>query len=205
MIQLETKYQEVYFKEMTHKFDSKNKHKLDNEKRRELLPPDETLIRLGLHEGDVMADIGCGIGYFTIPASKIAGDSGNIFAMDILPEMLQDVGAKIKDNNISNIEIILTEENDLKLEDDKITFAFISLVLHEADEKEKFLSEIKRIISPKGKIAIVEWEKIHSDFGPPIDHRLDRIYLSKMLDSLGFSNISTIDIGKNFYGLIAEK
>jgi len=36
----------VYFKEMTHKFDSKNKHKLDNEKRRELLPPEETLIKL---------------------------------------------------------------------------------------------------------------------------------------------------------------
>lgn len=205
MIQLETKYQEVYFKEMTHKFDAKNKHKLDNEKRRELLPPEETLIKLGLHEGDVMADIGCGIGYFTIPASKIAGDSGNIFAMDISPEMLQDVGIKIKSNNISNIEIILTEENDLKLEDNKITFAFISTVLHEADEIENFLNEIKRIISPKGRIAIVEWQKINSEFGPPIDHRLDKMDLTNLLDSLGFSNISTIDIGENFYGLIAEK
>ncbi len=190
---------------MTHKFDAKNKHKLDNEKRRELLPPEETLIKLGLHEGDIMADIGCGIGYFTIPASKIVGDSGKVFAMDILPEMLQDVGEKIKDNNISNIEIILTEENDLKLEDNKITIAFISNVLHEANEKETFINEIKRIISPKGKIAIVEWQKINSEFGPPIDHRLDKIDLSKMLDLLGFSNISTIDIGENFYGLIAEK
>ena len=190
---------------MTHKFDAKNKHKLDNEKRRELLPPEETLINLGLHEGDVMADIGCGIGYFTIPASKIVGDSGKIFAMDILPEMLQDVGIKIKENNISNIEIILTEENDLKLEDNKITIAFISSVLHEADEKENFLNEIKRIISPKGRIAIVEWQKINSEFGPPIDHRLDKIDLIKILDTVGFSNISTIDIGENFYGLIAEK
>lgn len=190
---------------MTHKFDAKNKHKLDNEKRRELLPPEETLIKLGLHEGDIMADIGCGIGYFTIPASKIVGDSGNIFAMDILPELLQDVGKKIKDNNISNIEIILTDENDLKLEDNKVTFAFISLVLHEANEKEDFISEIKRIISPEGKIAIVEWEKVSSEFGPPIDHRLDRIYLTKMLDLLGFSNISSIDIGENFYGIIAQK
>jgi len=205
MIQLKIKSQEVYLKEMTHKFDAKNKHKLDNEKRRELLPPDETLIKLGLHEGDVMADIGCGIGYFTIPASKIAGDSGNIFALDISPEMLQDVGIKIKNNNISNIEIILTEENDLKLEDNKITFAFISTVLHEAHEKENFLNEIKRIISPKGRIAIVEWQKINSDFGPPIDHRLDKMDLIKVLDTVGFSNISTIDIGENFYGLIAKK
>src|SRR5471030_208350 len=104
---------------MTHKFDAKNKHKLDNEKRRELLPPKETLIKLGLHEGDIMADIGCGIGYFTIPAAKIVGGSGNIFAMDILPEMLQDVEMKIKEKNISNIKTILTEENDFKLEDNK--------------------------------------------------------------------------------------
>jgi len=190
---------------MTHKFDAKNKHNLDNEKRRELLPPKETLIRLGLHEGDIMADIGCGIGYFTIPASKIVGDSGKVFAMDILPEMLQDVEMKIKEKNISNIKTILTEENDFKLEDNKVTIAFISLVLHEANEKENFLNEIKRIISPKGRIAIVEWQKINSEFGPPTAHRLDKMDLTKLLDSLGFSNISTIDIGENFYGLIAQK
>lgn len=190
---------------MTHKFDTKKKHKLDNEKRRELLPPEQTLINLLLQKGDIMADIGCGIGYFTISASKIVGESGKIFAMDISPEMLQDVGIKINENSISNVEPILTEENNLKLKDNEVTFAFISFVLHEADEKENFLSEIKRIISPEGKIAIVEWEKISSELGPPIEHRLDRIYLTKMLDSLGFSNISTIDIGENFYGIIAQK
>lgn len=205
MIQLKTKYQEVYLNKMTHKFDAKNKHKLDNEQRKELLPPEQTLISLGLEEGAIVADIGCGIGYFTIPASKIVGESGKILAMDILPEMLSDVEVKINEDNISNIELVLTEENDLKVEDNKVTFAFISLVLHEANEKEKFISEIKRIISPEGKIAIVEWEKVSSEFGPPIDHRLDRIYLTKMLDSLGFSNISTIDIGVNFYGIIAQK
>jgi ubiquinone/menaquinone biosynthesis C-methylase UbiE len=190
---------------MAHKFDVKNKHKLDNEKRREMLPPEQTLINLDLHEGDIMADIGCGIGYFTIPASKIVGKSGKIFAIDISPEMLQDVGIKINENNISNVEIILTEENDLKLKDNAVTFAFISNVLHEADEKENFLKEVKRIISPDGKIAILEWEKINSDFGPPIDHRLDKLDLAKMLDKLEFSTISTIDIGENFYGIIAQK
>lgn len=47
---------------MAHKFDVKNKHKLDIEKRRELLPPEQTLISLHLQEEDIMADIGCGIG-----------------------------------------------------------------------------------------------------------------------------------------------
>lgn len=190
---------------MAHKFDTKNKHKLDNEKRRELLPPEQTLINLHLQEEDIMADIGCGIGYFTIPASKIVGENGKIFAMDISSEMLKDVEIKISDNNISNIETILTEENDLKLSDNKVTFAFISLVLHEANDKENFLNEVKRIITPNGKIAIVEWEKIKSEFGPPIDHRLDRVNLMKLLDKVGFSTIESIDIGENFYGIMAQK
>ncbi|WP_315066233.1 class I SAM-dependent methyltransferase [uncultured Clostridium sp.] len=190
---------------MAHKFDAKNKHKLDNEQRRKLLPPEETLINLNLQEGDIVADIGCGIGYFTIPASKIVGKSGTVFAMDILSEMLQDVEKKIKENSILNIETVLTDENNLKLKDNSVTFAFISNVLHEANEKENFLNEIKRIISPGGKIAIVEWAKINSEFGPPIDHRLDKMELVKLLNTHEFSNVTTLDIGDNFYGVTAQK
>lgn len=190
---------------MAHKFDIKNKHKLDTKVRRKLLPPEQTLINLDLHDGDIMADIGCGIGYFTIPASKIVGENGKIFAMDILHEMLQDVEMKIKENNISNIETILTEENDLKLEDNKVTIAFISFALHETHEKETFLKEIKRIISPKGRIAIIEWNKNNNESGPPIEHRLDEIDLIKMLDAFEFSCISSIDIGEDFYGIVAQK
>jgi ubiquinone/menaquinone biosynthesis C-methylase UbiE len=190
---------------MTHKFDIKDRHKLDNAKRREMLPPEKTLISLGLKKGDIMADIGCGIGYFTIPASKIVGDSGRVFAMDIIPEMLQEVEIKMSKENVSNVETVLTKENDLKLEEDKITIAFISTVLHETEDKEKFLREVKRIISPEGRIAVIEWQKINSEFGPPIEHRLDKTDLIEILNTIGFSNISTLDIGENFYGLIAQR
>ncbi|MBL4931767.1 class I SAM-dependent methyltransferase [Clostridium paridis] len=190
---------------MAHKFDVKNKHKLDNEERRKMLPPEKTLTSLGLHEGDIVADIGCGIGYFSIPAAEIVGKNGKVFALDILSEMLQEVEIKIKENNIFNIETILTEENNLKLEEGKITFAFIANVLHETEELERFLGEVKKIISIKGKIAIVDWQKIKSEFGPPVDHRLDKLELINILAKSGFSDISNIDIGDNFYGITAVK
>ncbi|GEA34088.1 class I SAM-dependent methyltransferase [Clostridium diolis] len=190
---------------MTHKLDAKDTLKIENEKRRKILPPEQTLINLDLQTGDVMADIGCGIGYFTIPASKIVGKNGKILALDISDEMLQDVEEKIIENDISNVEAILTEENHLKLESNSVTFAFASNIIHEVEEKERFLNEIKRIICPEGKIAILEWEKIDSNFGPPIERRLDRMDLIKLLDELNFSTISTIDIGEDFYGIIAQK
>ncbi len=61
---------------MVHKFNPKDLQKLDNPERRRLLPPEETLERLGLRKNDIIADIGCGIGYFSFAASKIVGTNG---------------------------------------------------------------------------------------------------------------------------------
>jgi FkbM family methyltransferase len=190
---------------MIHKFDVKDKHKLDNKKRREVLPPGKTLISLGLKNGDMVADIGCGIGYFSIPAAKIVGAYGQVFALDISDEMIKEVEKKIQKNNIPNIKTVITDENKLNIENSDITFAFISNVLHEIEDKENLLAEIKSILVDKGRIAIVEWQKINGEFGPPKEDRLDKADLIQMLGSLGFYNIDAIDIGKNFYGITAYK
>jgi ubiquinone/menaquinone biosynthesis C-methylase UbiE len=188
-----------------HKFNYKHKHRLNSEERRKILPPESTLTKFGLHDGDIVADIGCGIGYFTIPAANIVGSSGKIYALDILDKMINEIKIKLKKLDISNVETVLTEENNLKLQEETVTFAFISNVLHEAKNKEKFLSEVKKIICSKGRIAIIEWKKGNYKMGPPMEDRLDKEVLVKILDKLGFINISTIDIAKDFYGLIAER
>lgn len=190
---------------MAHKFDAKNKHKLDNVRRREILPPFEVLTHIGLREGDVIADIGCGIGYFTFPASQIIGKSGKIFAMDILPEMLEEVNKEAEENNIANIFTILTEENDLKIPSETVTVALISNVMHETEDKEKFINEVGRILTNNGRICIIEWQKVQSEFGPPLEHRLDEEYVQDLLQGAGFKNISTKRIGEYFYAVTAER
>jgi len=189
---------------MTHKFDVKNKHKLDNAQRRSMLPPEKTLMTLGLKEGDIMADIGCGIGYFSIPASEIVGNSGKVYAMDVSEEMLNDVEKKIAENSIANIETRITDGGKLNLDNGDITFALISNVLHEVEDKGKMLGDIKRLLGTEGRIAIIEWEKIDSEFGPPKDHRLDKEELAKMMKSVGFRDISFVELGENFYGITAK-
>jgi ubiquinone/menaquinone biosynthesis C-methylase UbiE len=190
---------------MPHKFNYKGKCKLDNEERRKILPPEKILAEFGLGEKDVMADIGCGIGYFTLSASKIVGNGGRVFAMDIVPQMIQEVKVKIEENNISNVETVLTEENDLKLESGKVTFAFMCAMLHEVENKEKFLNEVKRIMVSNGRIAVVEWKKSSDKMGPPVEDRLEEADLTKKLDELGFSDILSIDMGRDFYGITSQK
>lgn len=190
---------------MGHKFDVAKRRKLDSEERRRILPPRETLLKAGLQEGDTMADIGCGIGYFTFPAAETVGPEGLIYAMDISPEMLADVEQKVSEQGISNIKTVKTEENKFGLPAESVTFGFISTVLHEARDAGSFLAETKRILAGQGKIAIIEWQKAETGFGPPVDHRLDKEDVIQMLVDHSFKNIQGMDIGEHFYAVIAQK
>ncbi len=188
---------------MAHKFDVKNKNKLDSAERRKILPPEETLMKLGLDEGDRVADIGCGIGYFSIPAAKIAGSRGYVFAFDISQEMLKETLKRATANNISNLHTILIPENDI-IFGEKVSFVLMSNLLHEIDNKLDMLRQARNILRDKGRLAIVEWQKAETKYGPPIDHRIDKNEVVEMLAALGFNCINKFDIGENFYGITAE-
>ncbi|MDZ5724163.1 class I SAM-dependent methyltransferase [Acetobacterium carbinolicum] len=189
---------------MIHKFDQKNKQKLDNEWRRENLPPVETLKNLGLKETDSFADIGCGIGYFTIPAAKMIGNN-NAYALDTSPEMLEELELRSKAAGIKNIEIVKTQDLDLMIPDASVSFGLMVNVIHEIVDKNQFLEESSRIIRPGGKLAIVDWEKAETKTGPPIDHRIGSDEVKTMLAEIGFECQEMINIAETFYGLVFVK
>jgi len=100
-----------------HKFDIRNIDKLDNPKRRKVLPPEETLIRFGVEDKGILLDVGCGIGYFTIPAAGMLKNHKTI-GIDIMPEILEV--AKEKAKGISNIEFKKSEEYIFPVEDKSV-------------------------------------------------------------------------------------
>ena len=63
---------------------------LDNPLRRLFQNPEE-ILKDFVRTGDACLDVGCGIGYFTIPMAKLAGPSGNVTAVDLQPQMLAGV------------------------------------------------------------------------------------------------------------------
>lgn len=184
---------------MTHKFDVQNISKLDNPKRREMLPVNKVLSEIGLRENAILADIGCGIGYFSIPAAQLVGSKGIVYALDVKKEMIEEVEKKAKENNLDNIRTVITGEYDLKLEDKSVSYAFICTVLHEIEDRIKFLNETKRILNNSGSIAVVEWIKEESDWGPPVSHRVSSGEIEEELKEIGFKEISYEKISQYFY------
>ncbi|WP_088186957.1 methyltransferase domain-containing protein [Desulfosporosinus sp. FKA] len=190
---------------MAHKFNPGNKRKLDDQWRRQNLPPRPTLEKLGLNSDDTLADVGCGIGYFTIPAAEVIKSPNKVFALDTSEEMLAEVEKRADAAGISNIVLIKTEEYGLKLPDQAVSFVLLVNVLHEIDNQEGFLGEVYRILKTDGKIALIDWKKKETEMGPPLDHRISSQDAQGLLQTASFELLKEMSFAETFYGLVAIK
>lgn len=167
-------------------FNPANMAKLESPERYKILPPFKTLKVMSLKEDDIMIDIGCGTGYFTLPASEITGPAGKVIGVDISQEMLDKVRSKI--NGIGhNIELVLSDSAGLPVKDSQGTFALLANVLHEAEDMMGMLAEASRVLKPGGRLAIIEWEKTEMSIGPPIEHRLHHEEIMRLVMDSGFT------------------
>jgi ubiquinone/menaquinone biosynthesis C-methylase UbiE len=157
---------------MPNVFDPRNLHHLDNPERKDLIPPHDTLILMGLKPGQVFVDIGAGAGYFSIPASEITGPDGHIIATDLSEEMLGHLKKNVKESG-AEIEIIHTTNRSIPLPDHIADMTFMAFVFHELDNRDQYIRELSRITRPEGTIVIIDWAKVDSPAGPPVSHRID--------------------------------
>jgi ubiquinone/menaquinone biosynthesis C-methylase UbiE len=190
---------------MAHKFNVKDMQKLDSPERRKILPPEETLIKIGLNKNQIFIDIGCGIGYFSIPASKIVGHEGKVFALDTSKEMIDELRIRILKNKITNIDTIISDPYHFHLDSNIGTFSFMANVLHEVEDKISFLKETNRILKKDGTLCIIEWQKKLTERGPPLEERINESEIEELMDKTNFKMTSSHSLGENFIYYISKK
>ncbi len=131
---------------------------LDNFIRRWIHKPKKIFKRL-IKEGNIVLDVGCGSGTFTIAMAEMVGKNGKVIAADLQEGMLEKVKHKLNDSNRDIIKLHKCEENKIGVTE-KVDFVLVFYVLHEVPSQEGFLRELKSILKPEGKVLIIE-PKIH--------------------------------------------
>ncbi|MFB6342104.1 class I SAM-dependent methyltransferase [Saccharicrinis sp. FJH62] len=189
---------------MSKVFDPKKLLKLESEDRYKAVPPKETLIKTGLKPEYSVADIGCGTGFFSIPAAKYVSPN-KVVAADISAEMLNFVNSRKIDEEIKNIDVVKMEPMIIPLPDNTFDFTFCSFVLHEVPHPEKYLSELLRITKPGGRVVILEWQVIETPSGPPVNIRIEPEKLNEYIKSETVTSKEMMVIGDWFYATIAHK
>jgi len=187
---------------MVHKFDVKKAGILDDPERVKILDPASILEKLELKAEMVFADLGCGTGFFSIPAARRIK---KVFALDIAQEMLDILRDKIKKEKITNIEVILSGESSIPLSDKSLDILLMVNVFHELEDKVSLLKEVQRVLTMNGRLIIIDWKKMEMDFGPPLKERLDEKEVIDTCFGNGFMLLERSNIGPYNYLLIFER
>ena len=128
---------------------------------RKLIHDAHQILKPYLSEGDRVADIGCGMGYFSIAMAQFVGSSGKVFAVDLQQKMLDILNKRSKNINAQlPIKTILAgnEENVIEV---SLDFILTFWMLHEVEDKEAFLRNWYSFLKEGGKYLLVE-PKIHT-------------------------------------------
>ena len=115
--------------------------------------PYRPLETAGLKPGQKVMEVGCGPGFFTIPAAKMVGEKGIIYAIDVNQRAIKRVEEKMRKFEIDNIKPILGNAANSGLQEGSIDLAFIFGLCYIAGGLSNLISEMHRILKPVGLLS----------------------------------------------------
>jgi ubiquinone/menaquinone biosynthesis C-methylase UbiE len=175
-----------------HTFDVDRAEKLDDPSRFAYVSVDELLALFDAVEGDVVADLGSGTGFYT---DEVAPYVETVYAVDVQAEMHR----YYRERGIpGNVETVSADVGDLPFDDDELSAAFSTMTYHEF-ASDASLAELARVLEPGGRVGIGDWTAAGvGEHGPPLDERFDAATASEALRAAGFEIVRAEDRRETF-------
>lgn len=118
--------------------------------------PDEVMDALGIRAGSVVADVGCGEGYFVMRLARRVGAEGLVYAADVDEKSLQVLRRRLESEKLSNVRVIHSAEDDPRLPAGALDAVLIVNAYHEMKRYDPMLAAIYAALKPGGRLATIE-------------------------------------------------
>jgi ubiquinone/menaquinone biosynthesis C-methylase UbiE len=143
--------------------------------------------KMNLRDGDRVADIGSGTGYFSRKIARRVAPLGRVYAVDIQPQMLELLGKYAREEGIDNILPVLGEDGNPRLPDGEIDWVLLVDAYHEFQQPEVMLERIRAALAPGGRVALAEYRlEGTSARHIRLDHRMSVEQVLKEWEPAGF-------------------
>jgi SAM-dependent methyltransferase len=151
------------------------------------------LAALGVEPGDTVCDLGCGIGYLTLPLAGLVGAEGQVLAVDIQPEMLAGLRARLAESGVTNVRPVLGGLADPRLAPRSCDLVLMVDVYHELGYPEQVLAAVRRALKPDGRLVLVEFRAEDPEVPIKPEHKMSRKQVLRELGANGFRLESSFD------------
>jgi ubiquinone/menaquinone biosynthesis C-methylase UbiE len=151
------------------------------------------LRKLNIKPGQIVCDMGCGNGFYTLKLSPLVEDEGEVLAVDIQPEMLHLLAEQTKEAKLTNVKPILGSVIDPRLPEGKVDLILCVDVYHEFSHPEQMLAAMRKALKPKGRLVLVEFRA--EDPNVPIKplHKMSKEQILKEIPPNGYKLVEQFD------------
>jgi len=148
--------------------------------------PETALEKIGIRNGQTVADVGAGSGYFTVRLARRVGPEGKVYAVDVQPEMLAILRKRLASQNLSNVEPVLGSESDPKLPKGALDLILLVDVYHELSQPQKMLRRMKTALKEDGRLVLLEYRKEDPHIPIRLEHKMTVSEAQQELEAEGF-------------------
>ena len=175
-----------------------------SKERQERLDPFTVLTHLPIDPYEQVADIGCGPGYFTVPLGKYL-IHGKLYALDISDEMVEAARRRVQEANLTNVTVETCGDYDFPVSEGALDGVLMAFVVHSNQDRAALLKAVADLLRPRGWCAIMEWYRVKTEQGPPLEMRMEPSELRESAEKSGLEFASFRELNEFQYMSVFRK
>jgi len=173
--------------------------------------PEKNVLEFGFLPGQSIADFGAGSGHYTLALSRVVGDTGLIYAIDLKQDSLVRLKNMTNEVGRRNVEVLwgdIDRREGTGLKEQVVDGVVMSNILFQLRDKELAVHEAVRVLKVGGKLCVVEWSDdsaVSHVAGKTADDIVAETSARKLFENAGLVFERKFDAGEHHYGLIYSK
>lgn len=178
---------------------------MERPQRDEWMKPDEVVKALDLKNGEVVADIGAGSGYFSRRFARAVAPDGKVYAVDIAADILAYLKERAEKENLRDLVTVVSRPDDPMLSANSVDLAFFCDTTHHIENRVNFYRALFPAIKERGRMAIIDYppDSPHAPHKP--DQLVPRSQVISEAEAVGFKYVKDFKFLPYNYFLIFEK
>lgn len=167
------------------------------------LSPTEILKSLPLPERARIGDFGAGSGQYALLLAERLGSQGTIYVLDAFGPALDAIRHEAEKYGSAFYTLESDLNKGIPLKTNLLNAAIVANTLHQLTDKNRFVSELARVVEPDGRVLVVDWAGSFHNMGPPENAVITPGEAVRLFESAGFSTGEMLPAGTHHFGFVA--